>query len=84
MDCRHPMPDFDRQMLDWNVHNGFPTHILLTKSDKLKKGPAKNALLKIRRDVSEYGDAVTVQLFSSLKRQGIDEVHQVLDRWFEL
>jgi len=84
MDCRHPMPDFDRQMLDWNVHNGLPTHILLTKSDKLKKNPAQNALFKIRRDIAEYGDSVTVQLFSSLKRQGIDEVHQVLDRWLAL
>ncbi len=84
MDCRHPMPDFDQQMLDWNVHNGFPTHILLTKSDKLKKGPAQNALFKMRREISEYGDTVSVQLFSSLKRQGIDEVHQVLDKWLEL
>jgi len=84
MDCRHPMPDFDRQMLEWNVHNGYPTHILLTKSDKLKKGPASSALLKMRKEISAFGDAVTVQLFSSLKRQGIDEVHRVLDGWFEL
>ncbi len=84
MDCRHPIPDFDRQMLDWNVQNGFPTHILLTKSDKLKKGPASSALLKMRREIESYGGAVTVQLFSSLKRQGIDEVHRVLDGWFEL
>ncbi|MCF6355328.1 MAG: ribosome biogenesis GTP-binding protein YihA/YsxC [Candidatus Polarisedimenticolaceae bacterium] len=84
MDCRRPMPDFDRQMLEWNVQNGFPTHILLTKSDKLKKGPANSALLSMRQEAASYGDIVTVQLFSSLKRQGIDEAHRVLDGWFEL
>ncbi len=84
VDCRHPLPDFDRQMLAWNVRNGLPTHVLLTKSDKLKRGPANNALLGMRRESRRYGDLVTVQLFSSLKRQGIDQAHRVLDGWFEL
>ncbi len=84
VDCRHPMPDFDRQMLKWNVQNGFPTHILLTKSDKLKRGPANSALLRMRQEIASYGGTVSVQLFSSLKRQGIDEAHQVLDGWLEL
>ncbi len=84
VDCRHPLPDFDRQMLAWNVRNGLPTHVLLTKSDKLKRGPANNALLGMRRESRHYGDLVTVQLFSSLKRQGVDQVHRVLDGWFAL
>jgi GTP-binding protein len=83
MDCRHPLTEFDQQMLEWNAHVGLPTHILLTKADKFKRGAANNALLKVKREVAALGDDVSVQLFSALKRQGIDQAHQKLDSWFE-
>jgi GTP-binding protein len=83
MDIRHPLKEFDLQMLDWNIHFGLPTHILLTKADKLKRGPASNALLQVRKAFDDHPE-ITVQLFSSLKRLGIDEAHQVLDSWFDV
>ncbi|MEW8484416.1 MAG: ribosome biogenesis GTP-binding protein YihA/YsxC [Candidatus Thiodiazotropha sp.] len=83
MDIRHPMTEFDRQMLDWNTHHGLPTHILLTKADKLKSGAAKNTLLQVKKALREHRD-ITLQRFSALKKEGIDECHQVLDLWFEL
>jgi GTP-binding protein len=84
MDCRHPLAEFDRQMLEWNAHQRLPTRILLTKSDKLKRGAANGTLLQVRRDLSRYGDMVSVQLFSSLKKLGIDHAHAQLDLWFGL
>ncbi|MCU7920971.1 MAG: ribosome biogenesis GTP-binding protein YihA/YsxC [Candidatus Thiodiazotropha sp. (ex Dulcina madagascariensis)] len=83
MDIRHPLTAFDLQMLQWNTHQGLPTHILLTKADKLKSGAAKNAELKVRRALSDHPE-ISVQRFSALKKQGIDECHQVLDIWLEL
>ena len=83
MDCRHPLKPLDRQMLQWCTHLDLPVHVLLTKSDKLKKGPAKNTLLKVRQMLKEY-ENVSVQLFSSLKKTGIDEAHHVLEEWFGL
>ena len=83
MDCRHPLKPLDRQMLQWCTHLDLPVHVLLTKSDKLKKGPAKNTLLKVRQMLKEY-ENVSVQLFSSLKKTGIDEAHHVLGEWFGL
>ncbi|MES9943534.1 MAG: ribosome biogenesis GTP-binding protein YihA/YsxC [Candidatus Thiodiazotropha sp.] len=83
MDIRHPLTDFDLQMLQWNTHHGLPTHILLTKADKLKTGAAKNTLLKVQKSLSDRPE-ITVQRFSALKKQGIDECHRVLDLWFEL
>jgi GTP-binding protein len=83
MDIRHPLTDFDLQMLQWNTHHGLPTHILLTKADKLKAGAAKNTLLKVQRTLSDHPE-ITVQRFSSMKKQGIDECHQILDIWLEL
>lgn len=85
MDIRHPLTDFDRLMLDWSVSSGMPLHVLLTKADKLAFGAAKNALLKVQRDIRQsWGEDVSVQLFSAPKRLGIDEALSVLARWMEL
>jgi GTP-binding protein len=83
MDVRHPLKPYDRQMLEWAGHIQLPVHVLLTKADKLKRGPATNNLLKVKKELTEMSDDFSVQLFSSLKRQGIAEAHQVLNRWFE-
>ncbi|MEJ6656952.1 MAG: ribosome biogenesis GTP-binding protein YihA/YsxC [Pseudomonas sp.] len=82
MDIRHPLSGFDRMMLEWADVTGLPAHILLSKSDKLSYGAAKGVLLKVQTTVrKEFGNRATVQLFSSPKRQGIDEAHAVLESW---
>lgn len=82
MDIRHPLTEFDWQMVDWCEHAGLPLHILLTKSDKLKFGAAKNTLLQVQRDLSRVSIEVTIQLFSALNKTGIDDIHEMLDIWF--
>jgi len=84
MDVRHPLKDNDRQMLEWAATIGLPVHILLTKADKLKKGPAKSSLLEVRKTISQISTDFSAQLFSSLKKTGIEEAHARLDDWFEL
>jgi GTP-binding protein len=81
MDVRHPLTEFDQMMLDYADKREMPVHILLTKSDKLKKGPASAALQKVRSRLKEWEDLVSVQLFSSLKRDGVDTLSQKLDQW---
>ena len=83
MDIRHPLTEFDMQMIEWCQHAGLQLHILLTKADKLKFGAAKNSFLKVQRDLQSVATPVTIQLFSALKKTGVEEVHQVLDQWFE-
>ena len=78
MDVRHPLTEFD-----WSVAADMPIHILLTKADKLKKGPAKNTLLKVRGALAGHADLVSVQLFSALKKTGLEEVQGVLQAWLE-
>lgn len=82
MDIRHPLKDYDVQMLTWASHIGLPVHVLLTKADKLKKGPAAGTLLKVRGELLRMDPAFSAQLFSSLKRSGIDDAHAKLDEWF--
>ena len=84
MDIRHPLQEFDLQMLNWAAQAGLPVHILLTKSDKLKRGPAKNALLMVEshlRDMDPGCTLLSVQTFSSLKKDGLGELESVLNHW---
>lgn len=82
MDVRHPLTEFDWQMVEWCEHTKLPLHILLTKADKLKFGAAKNTLLKVQKELSYCSIVVTLQLFSALNKTGIDDIHQMLDEWF--
>lgn len=84
MDIRHPLKDFDVQMLNWAAHISLPVHVLLTKADKLKKGPAASTLLKVRAELQRLGPDLSAQTFSSLNKTGIDEAHARLDAWFGL
>ena len=86
MDSRHPMQEFDTMMLNWAVEREMPVHILLTKSDKLKKGPGQATLLAVRKHLkdSEVSDLVTAQLFSSLKKTGVGQLKKQLDQWLAL
>jgi GTP-binding protein len=78
VDIRRQLQDYDRQMIAFAEDVDLPIHILLTKSDKLKRGQAANALLKVKK---ELGERATVQLFSALKKQGEDEARNVLERF---
>lgn len=84
MDIRHPMKDFDLQMLDWCQHFNISAHVLLTKADKLKRGPAQATLLKCRKFLKEEGFDATIQTFSSLKKTGLDELVNKLNGWMDL
>ncbi len=76
VDIRRRLTDFDRQMLEFADAIGLPTHVLLTKTDKLKRGQAATALQQVRRDL---GDTATVQHFSAQSRLGENEARQRLE-----
>jgi GTP-binding protein len=82
MDVRHPLTEFDWQMIEWCEHTGLPLHILLTKTDKLNYGAAKNILMQVQKELKDNNFPLTIQLFSSLKKTGIDELHFALDQLF--
>ncbi|VAW70538.1 GTP-binding protein EngB [hydrothermal vent metagenome] len=84
MDIRHPLKDYDVQMLEWCDHMRISVHVLLTKADKLKRGAASQQLLMVNRQITERGFDVSVQMFSSLKKTGLEDLQRVLNGWFEL
>ena len=86
MDIRHPLQPYDLQMLQWAADTKMPVHLLLTKADKLKRGPAQNTLLKVRKELKQLGldDNISVQTFSALKKDGLKELEKVLRGWLEV
>ena len=84
MDSRHPLKDYDIQMLEWANHIEIPVHVLLTKVDKLNRKEQVISLERVDAALKEFSLDFSVQLFSSLKRWGVDEAHEKLDQWFEL
>lgn len=83
MDSRHPLTELDKQMLHWCEYQELPTHILLTKADKLSKNEASKALHHVRKVVeSEFTMPITVQLFSSTKPEiGLNKALQYIGAW---
>lgn len=84
MDVRHPLTDFDKQMIDWCGHTGLPVHCLITKADKLKFGKAKSQLLGVQKYLKAFDGLATAQLFSSLKRSGLEEAYAQIGGWLQL
>ncbi len=87
MDARHPCTALDTQMIEWFIPTGKPIHILLTKADKLSRQQGLQAHRTTQQILEETYESfhthnmLSVQLFSALKRSGLDTVYQVIKRW---
>lgn len=81
MDIRHPMRPFDEQMLTWCGSTGVPCHVLMTKADKLKRGPAQAALHQLLKTLAPGASA---QVFSAKSRAGLEELIDRLNEWYDL
>lgn len=93
MDIRHPLMDFDVQMLDWCRHSQKPTLVVLTKADKLSRSQAVQTVGQVERAVRPTRDVdapavnerpVSVVMFSSLKKTGVDALWSQLDHWLSV
>lgn len=85
MDIRHPMKETDQKLLSWGLQRNMPIHVILNKSDKLKRGAAKNTLLSIRKHLQTmHPENFTVQTFSALNGEGLETLWDKLDQWLML
>jgi GTP-binding protein len=84
MDSRHPLREYDLQMLSFAAERSMPAHCLLTKADKLGRGEQAKTLQAVRKELtSSFGDSVGVQLFSSSAGLGVDEARRVVCGWLQ-
>jgi len=82
MDIRHPLKDLDQQMVQWAVDSNLPVLILLTKADKLASGAQRKQRDMVREAILPFQGEINVELFSSLKKTGVDKLKQTLNEWF--
>jgi GTP-binding protein len=81
MDVRHPLTPFDRMLLEACRAVGREAHVLLTKADKLSRSQAMATLRAVEKEIAAEGWPATVQLFSSLKKDGVAQARGKLAAW---
>jgi GTP-binding protein len=83
MDIRHPLKEFDLLMIEWCISAELAIHILLNKCDKLSTNECRSTQLKVRKDLDTLpgSNLVSLQLFSTTKKVGLDECYAVLNQW---
>jgi GTP-binding protein len=78
MDVRHPLRDYDLQMLDYAFKRNISVHCLLTKADKLGRSEQARTLAGVKK---ELAGRASVQLFSGSAKLGLDEARDVVTGW---
>ena len=81
MDARHPLKELDWRMLEFFRATARPVHILLSKADKLSRQEQQKVLSSVKKALTDYPN-VSIQLFSSSKKTGLEQVSQVGEDWF--
>ena len=82
MDIRRPLTELDRRLIDWFRPTGRPIHILLSKADKLSRQEQAKVLREVKAEIARWGEGqYSLQLFSSLKKTGVEEAETVLAGW---
>ena len=83
MDIRHPLTDLDRAMLQLAVDGDREVHIVLSKGDKLKTGARKKTLMEMNNKLRGLPIPWSIQILSSVKKEGIKELKDHLGFWYE-
>jgi GTP-binding protein len=87
MDIRHPLAEYDRQMLAWGLKRQIPVLLLLTKADKLGRGAARSTRMAVEGEVRGQGQSaapIHVLVFSAQERTGVESLQSILDQWLQV
>ncbi len=77
-DIRHALTDFDRQMLAYCQSRDLRCVILLSKADKLNRGPAMETQRKVLAEIDELGVPTEAVMFSAPNKTGVAEARRAL------
>lgn len=79
IDIRHAPSENDRIMYDWILSRGYKPILIATKLDKIKRSQVGKQL-KLICDTLEAEDDTTIIPYSSLSKQGREEIYELLDK----
>jgi GTP-binding protein len=77
------MRPLDIELLNWYRPTNKLAHVLLTKADKLTRNEQANTLRDVKKQLIAGEYNATVQLFSSLKKTGVEEAEIAIGKLFE-
>jgi GTP-binding protein len=82
MDARRPLGTGDEHLLAWLASRGdageLRVHLLLNKSDQIGRAERARTLAQVEARAEALPMPVSVQLFSGLKREGLEELRETL------
>jgi GTP-binding protein len=82
MDARRPLMPADHELLHWLMRRDEPAkmrlHLLLSKADQLNTAEKRRALAAVEAHAERLPMPTSVQLFSALNRDGVDELQDTL------
>jgi GTP-binding protein len=88
IDARREVAALDLALIDWV--DRAPVHVLLTKADKLNRSEAARSLRSAQVALAAHpgisragGKSTSVQLFSAVTREGVDDARRTLLEWLE-
>lgn len=81
VDIRHDPSANDRDMYRWMLHYGYHPIIIATKLDKINRSQIQKQLKAIRTGLQAEKNTVVIP-FSSLSKQGREEIYDLLDALF--
>ncbi len=80
IDIRHEPSANDRMMYEWICEQGFQPIIIATKLDKINRSQVRKHVQMIRKGLHTKENTVVIP-YSSLSKQGRDEIYDMLDRY---
>lgn len=87
MDARRPLTPTDEQLLAWLAARAdtdrLRVHLLLNKADQIGRGERARVLGQAEHRAGSLPMPVSVQLFSGLKREGLEELREALAQIIE-
>lgn len=87
MDARRPLTEVDGHLLAWLAGREdaerLRVHLLLNKADQIGRAERARALAQAEHRAESLPMLVSVQLFSGLKREGVDELRLTLSQVIE-
>lgn len=82
-DIRQPLKPLDQVFLDFAAARQLPCLVLLTKADKLNRGPGLVVQRQIERSLKDFPAAAKVQLFSAPAGTGLEEARWLIAEWLQ-
>ncbi len=79
VDIRRSLAEYDMQMIEYATHLNLDVFVALTKADKLSRNAAKNTLFSAQKLFKDASTNIQIELFSSLKKEGVEPLHDWLD-----